>query len=147
MEQEASNPTTKYVLLEDICKQFSQQYMQNILGKTVYSIKPASEPTLYNCTYYLNAQKNDYIMLILDYLNVADQKAGLETLGYTLKTDSRIPMGHFISYNDQGKINDTYFVLGDNKFLRLTRASTQTLTETETLDLSVKLGEKMKNFQ
>jgi hypothetical protein len=140
-----------YYVVEDICGQFTQAFMEGLTGRTFKKIEPAAVSTVLGCAYYTATQaadgKDAYIMLVLDYLSVANQKAGQQTLGRTVTTNASIPMDNFVATQDNGVINAIYFVLGTDKFLRLDRSSTSVLSDTELLALAVKLGTKMKDFK
>jgi len=140
-----------YYVVEDICGQFTQAFMEGLTGRTFKKIEPAAVSTVLGCAYYTATTaadgKDAYIMLVLDYLSVANQKAGQQTLGRTVTTNASIPMDNFVATQDNGVINAIYFVLGTDKFLRLDRSSTSALSDTELLALAVKLGTKMKDFK
>jgi hypothetical protein len=140
-----------YYVVEDICGQFTKPFMTGLTGKTIKKIEPSAVSTVLGCVYYTATTADDgkdaYILLVLDYLSVANQKAGQQTLGRTVTTNASIPMDNFVATQENGIINDIYFVFGPEKFLRLGRTSTSALSDTDMLALAVKLGTKMKDFK
>lgn len=146
----AGEPTRQipnYVILEDICGQFTQQYMENTLGKKIAKIEPSKIDELYNCKYYLADKPNDYVMLILDYLSTENQKKGQEFLGRKVISDSSIPMDNMVAYQENNLINTIHLNLGSDKFIAIERSSAAALTEQENLDLAKKIGEKIKSYK
>jgi hypothetical protein len=140
-----------YYVIEDICGQFTQTFVEGLSGKTFKKIEPSAVSTVLGCVYYTattaDGGKDAYILLVLNYLSVAKQKAGQQTLGRTVTTNASIPMDNFVATQENGIINDIYFVFGPEKFLRLGRTSTSALSDTDMLALAVKLGTKMKDFR
>jgi hypothetical protein len=140
-----------YYVVEDICGQFTKPFMEGLTGKAIKKIEPSAVSTVHGCAYYTATTADDgkdaYIMLVLDYLSVADQKAGQQALGRTVTTNPSIPMDNFVATQEDGVINAIYFVFGPEKFLRLDRSSTTALSDTDMLALAVKLGAKMKDFR
>lgn len=142
-----------YYVVEDICGQFTQAFMEGLSGKTFKKLVPttSSSSTTYACDYYTSTQaadgKDAYLLVVLNYLNVAKQKAAQETLGRTITTNTSIPMDNWVATQDNGVINAIYFVLGTDKFMRLDRSSTSVLSDSDMLALAVKLGTKMKDFK
>jgi len=140
-----------YYVVEDICGQFTQAFMEGLSGKTFKKLVPITSSTTYACDYYTATTaadgKDAYLLVVLNYLNVDHQKAAQVTLGRTITTNSGIPMDHWVATQDNGVINAIYFVLGTDKFMRLDRSSTSVLSDTELVALAVKLGTKMKDFK
>ncbi|MGA3056746.1 MAG: hypothetical protein ABSE70_01720 [Candidatus Limnocylindrales bacterium] len=140
-----------YYVVGDICGQFTKPFMDGLAGKTFKKIEPSAVSSVLGCSYYTATKADDgtdaYILLVLDYLSVANQKAGQQTLGRTVTTNSSIPMDNFVATQEDGVINAIYFVLGTDKFLRLDRTSTSALSDADMLALAVKLGTKMKDFK
>ena len=140
-----------YYVGGDICGQFTKPFMEGLTGKTIKKIEPAAVSTVLGCAYYTATKADDgkdaYVMLVLDSLSVANQKAGQQTLGRTVTTNASIPMDNFVATQENGIINAIYFVFGPEHFLRLDRSSTSALSDTDMLALAVKLGTKMKDFK
>ena len=138
-------------MVEDICGQFTQPFMEQLAGRTFKKIEPFSASATFGCSYYTATKAADgkdvYILLTLDYLNVVRQKAGQQVLGRTVTTNASIPMDNFVATQENGVINSIYFVLGTDKFLSLDRTSTSALSDADMLALAVKLGTKMKDFK
>jgi hypothetical protein len=140
-----------YYVIEDICGQFTQPFMERLAGMTFKEIRPSGNTATYLCSYYTSTKAADgkdvYILLVLDYLSVADQKAGQQALGRTVASNADIPMDNFVATQENGVINAIYLVLGPEKFLRLDRSSTSALSDAKMVALAIKLGAKMKDFK
>lgn len=142
---EPSRQDKSYYIVEDICGQFTKEFMEPILGKKIVKVAPPIVSGLYNCSYYYD-DKN-YVMLVLDYLNVANQKKGREFIGHTIKVDNRIPMENFYAVQENGLINTIYLVLGPEKFISIERASAEVLPGDESLQFAARLANQIKNYK
>jgi hypothetical protein len=143
---EPSRQDKSYYLVEDICGQFTQEFISHALGKTITRTQGPKVTGLYNCSYFWNDQ-NDYVMLVLDYLKTANQKIGQEAMGRTVKTESSIPMNNYVVYQEDGLINSIYFILGDAKFISLQRSSATVLSNQELLDFAANIAQAIKNYK
>jgi len=142
---EPSRQDKSYYIIEDICGQFTKEFMENILGKKIVKVAPPLVDGLYNCSYYYD-DKN-YVMLVMDYLSVENQKKGREYIGHTIKVDDRIPMENFYAVQENGIINTVYLVLGPEKFISIERASTEVLPGDEVLQFAARLANEIKSYK
>jgi hypothetical protein len=142
---EPSRQDKSYYVVEDICGQFTQSFMESMLGQKLLRIEPSKISTLYNCTYYLDDK--EYVMLVLDYLKAENQKIGQEAMGRKVEKKSDIPMDNWVVTQEDGEINNIYFILGPEKFLSLQRSSKAALTNDKILDFSKKLGAAIKEYK
>jgi len=140
-----------YYLVEDICGQFTQPFMERLSGKTFKKVAPSGISGNSDCNYYVATRaadgRDDYILLVLNYLSVDNQKTGQKALGRAVASNPAIPMENFVATQANGVINAIYFVFGAQKFLRLDRTSTSVISDSEMLALAVKLGAKMQDFR
>ncbi len=141
---------THYYLVEDLCGQFTKTFMEGLTRKTFVRVAKSDVAAATECDYYLTTKaqggKDDYLMLNLGFLNVADQKTGLLALGRAVTNDPSIPMDNWIVRAEDGHLVSIYFLLGTDKFLILDRSSA-TLAEGDLLAFAVRLGEKMRDFR
>jgi len=142
---EPSRQDKSYYIIEDICGQFTKEFVENLTGQTITKIEPSKIPSIYNCRYYFNDQ--DYIWLNMDYLSVDNQKKGHEMMNRTIKTDERIKMEHFVVWQGDGLINEIYLVLDPEKFISINRSSGQVLDNDKILEFAVKLANEIKNYK
>lgn len=142
---EPSRQDKSYYIVEDICGQFNQQFIENMLGRKIIRVAPPQVSMLSNCSYYLDDK--EYIMLVLNYLKIENQKTGQEALGRKIVKDSKIPMDNYVAYQDDGSINSVYFVLNQEKFISFQRSSKAALDDAQVLDFSAKLGAAIKNYK
>lgn len=142
---EPSRQDKSYHVVEDICGQFTQPFVENLLGQKLAKIEPPKISTLSNCTYYLDDKA--YIMLVLDYLKAENQKTGQEAMGRKVEKNSNIPMDNWVATQEDGEINNVYFILGPEKFISLQRSSKAALTNDKLLDFSAKLGAAIKEYK
>jgi len=144
---EASRGGNTYYITGDVCEQFTIKYMEGLTGKKILRTSEVVSGSSV-CQYFISEQnKNMMFQISVSFLNVEKQKAGLEFLDRRLESDKRIPMENFVAYQENGLINKVYLVLGPDKFVGIDRSAADALTETEIIDLAIKLGDKLKNFK
>ena len=148
---EPTRQDKSYNIVEDICGQFTQEFVSNLSGKKFIRIEPPTSSSLYNCEYVIsdNGKVNgkEYILIIMEYLTIENQKIGQESMGRTMTADANIPMRNYVAYQEDGKINTIYLVLSDNKFISLDRSSTTAATNEEMLSFAKKLAEEIKGYK
>jgi hypothetical protein len=142
---EPSRQEKSYYIVEDICGQFTQKFVENLLGKNITKMEPSKISSVYACSYYLD--DSEYIMLALDYLKVENQKIGQEAMGRKVEKNPKIPVDNLVVWQEDGSINDVYFILGPEKFLRLERSSKAAIDNDKILDFSAKIGEAIKGYK
>jgi len=142
---EPSRQDKSYYIVEDICGQFTKEFITNILGRKLVKVQPPPVAGLYNCSYYYNDK--DYVMLVMDYLSVENQKKGREFIGHKIMVDNRIPMENFYAVQDNGLINTIYLILNPNKFISIERASAQVLPGDEVLQFAARLANEIKGYK
>jgi hypothetical protein len=135
-----------YVMTGDTCEQFTVKFVEKITGKKILRTESPGDQSA--CQYFISQQnKNLMFQINVSFLNVENQKAAFEYLGWQVKKEARIPMDNFVVYQDDGLINKIYLILGPDKFIGIDRSGADALTETEIMNLAIKLGDKVKNFQ
>lgn len=130
---EPTREDDSYYVVEDICGQFTQEFIENMSGLKFIQIKEPIIQGLYNCSYFINTDDGltgDYLLIQLEYLIADDQKIGHELLGRIVKEDSSIPMKNYIVYQEDGFINCILLVLSNNKYIRIDRSSILVSDET-----------------
>lgn len=147
MPGEASRRDTVYVVTGDVCEQFTPAYMQGLSGKKILRASAGVAGTSV-CQYFISAEnKNLMFQVAVDWRNVEDQKTAFRYLGWKITAEPSIPMNNFVVYQENGRINKVYLVFGPGKFVTLDRSAADALSESETMDLAVRLGGKLKDFK
>ena len=144
---EPSRQDKSYYIVEDICGQFTKDFIQNALGKPIISLEPSKISGLNVCTYYLDDSKKEYVMLALDYLKMDNQKIGQEAMGRKTEVSSKIPMRNMIAWQPDGFINDIYLVLGDEKFIRIERSSSSILTTDQLIGFAANIAKEISQYK
>ena len=142
---EPSRQDKSYYIVEDICGQFTKEFVQNALGKPIIKIEPSTTAGLYNCSYFFD--ENYSVMLVLNYLKFENQKTGQEALGRTTKEEPQIPMKNMIVYQEDGVINSLYLVLSEDKFISIQRSSKTSMTNQELIDFAANLAKEIKDYK
>ncbi len=142
---EPSRQDKSYYIVEDICGQFNQQFMENMYGAKLDKIELPKVATINNCTYYFD--EKEYVMLNLEYLSVENQKKGNETMDRKVEKDTQIPMENMVTYQEDGAINVIYLVLGPNKFISLRPSSKNAIAKDKFLELAANIATAIKGYK
>jgi len=139
---EPSREDRSYYIVEDICGQFTKEFIQKIFPKEIKTLK-ASERS---CEYQWGEIEGS-ISLILDYTKVESQKIVQEALKRKVVEEKSIPMRNMVIYQDNGLINTIYLILNEKKFISIERSNTAGLTTDDLIDFAVKLAKEIKNYK
>lgn len=146
---EPTREDKSYYIVEDICGQFTQSFMENMSGLDfVATTKPLIQ-SLYNCTYFTETEDNltgEYILVQLEYLSAENQKKGHELLGRTAVSDTNIPMDNFVIYQEDGLINSILLILNENKYIRVDRSSSG-ISEDVLLRTATNIAKEIKDYK
>jgi hypothetical protein len=142
---EPSRQDKSYYIVEDICGQFTDKLISASLGKNIVKAKSPDNFNANNCTYYIDEE--EYIMLVLNYLSIDNQKKGHESMDRKTVEDPKIPMRNMVVYQEDGQINSIYLVLSDDKFISIQRSSAATFTSDELINFASNIGQVIKNYK
>lgn len=143
---EPTRQDKSYYVLEDVCGQFTKEFVENALGKPVIRIEKPTVDGLFNCKYIFN-DRDDYVMLVFEYLSVENQKKGQEMMGRRIEVSDQIPMRNMVVWQPDGLLNTIYLVLGDEKFLSIERTSTSGLTSEELIRFAGNIAGEIKEYK
>lgn len=143
---EPSRQDKSYYVVEDVCGQFTKEFIQNALGKPIVSIKPPVIDGLFNCRYFLD-DKNDHVLLVFEYLKIANQKKGNEEMGRRTEESANIPMRNMLVWQENGILNNIYLVFDDEKFISIDRSSESKLTSDELINFAANIAKEIKNYK
>jgi len=148
MPGEPSRGGSAYVVTGDVCEQFTTKFLTGLTGKKILRASPGLSIENSVCQYYISAEnKNMMFQVGVEFRSVENQRQGNEVLGRKVAFDARIPMENFVAIQEDGLINRIYLILGPEKYISIDRSAADALTEAETLNLAVKLAEKVKDFR
>lgn len=143
-----SEPTREdksYYILEDICGQFTKEFMENMLDVKLNSIQSSKISTINNCSYYFN--EKEYLTLSLEYLSIENQKKGNESMGYFVSASQQIPMENLVVKQEDGMINVIYLILNPNKFISLRPSSKQAINNEKFIKMVSNLAQAIKDYK
>lgn len=143
---EPSRQDKSYYVVEDVCGQFTKEFIQNALGKPIVSIKPPEHDSLFNCRYYLD-DKDDHVLLVFEYLSIDIQKKGNENMGRRTEVSDKIPMRNMLVWQENGILNNIYLVFDDEKFISIDRSSESTLTADELISFAENIAKEIKDYK
>jgi hypothetical protein len=142
---EPSRQDKSYYIVEDICGQFTQAFMENMYGAKLAKIELPQVATINNCTYYFD--EKEYAMLNLEYLSAENQKKGNEAMDRKVEKDPQIPMENMVTYQEDGAINVIYLILSPNKFISLRPNSKNAIANDKFLELAVNIASAIKGYK
>lgn len=142
---EPSREDKSYYIVEDICGQFTPEFITNTLGKKIIQAGGPQSTGLYNCSYFIDDK--EYIMLVLEYLSIENQKKGHESMNRITVQEPRIPMRNLVVYQEDSLINSIYLVLNDNKFISIKRSSGSNLSTNDLINFATNIAQEIKNYK
>jgi len=139
---EPTREDTSYYIVEDICGQFTTEFVGNMLGKEIVRTEGPQTSSMYSCTYYFNnGGKEEFVMLVLDYSSIGNPTTndnGVHSL------DS-IPMANYVAMDDNENISTIYLVLSENKYMTIFREGD--ISNEELLTFARNLAEEIKDYK
>ncbi|MBI4779496.1 hypothetical protein HY797_03535 [Candidatus Falkowbacteria bacterium] len=141
----------------DICIEFSADFVYSVTGKPVVKVEPDIMAPKFACRYYFTYDEHFYkgvdnpklsaggahIFMMLENLNIADQKKGIESLGATTKSDYRIKTDNMITVRENGTIWDIKLIINPNRYVKI-NYSNGALTDEQLIDFAAKIAEKIQ---
>lgn len=145
---EPTRQDKSYYIVEDICGQFTKEFVQNALSMSVYKLESSTDYNNTYCKYYLSPGGTDgkYVMLTLNYSSVSSRKTELQKMGRRIDTDSRVPMQNFEAW--QGNIvKDVSLVLQTEKFISITQSADDILVSDRMVEFAANMAKEIKNYK
>ena len=143
--------SAKITTAGDICSQFPKESIASITGLDIVSaeVYQISDASGSGCRYYIRGTSYAPVLTIGKYntdVTKEKQKYGNNALfaDWRIGTDSRIPMSHFITYNEVQQLNDIYLLPESNMYYRISLYSLSTLKGYQMIDLAAKLAVQIK---
>jgi hypothetical protein len=143
---EPSRQDKSYYVVEDVCGQFTKEFIANALGKPIVKTVPPEHDSLFNCRYYLDDQDN-HVLLVFEYLKIATQEKGQKEMGRRVEVSDKIPMRNLVVWQPDGQLNTIYLVLGDDKFISIHRGSASPLTADELITFAGNIAQQIKAYK
>ncbi|MFA5777071.1 MAG: hypothetical protein WC906_01370 [Parcubacteria group bacterium] len=142
---ESSRPDKSYYVVEDICGQFTKEFVENALGKKITRVELPKISTINNCTYYFD--EKEYVMLNLEYLSIENQKKGNEAMDRKVEKSSQIPMDNLVVYEENSAINAVYLILNPEKFLSIRPSSLAAKKMMNLVDFASNMAKEIKGYK
>lgn len=139
---EPTREDKNYYIVDDICGQFTKEFMENILNREIKSSKSGE-----NSCEYQWGEIGESVSLILDYTKIDNQKIVQEALKRKVIEEKNIPMRNMVVYQDNGLINTIYLILNEEKFISIERSNKAGLTSEDLLNLAKKIALEIKNYK
>jgi hypothetical protein len=142
---EPTRPDKSYYIVEDICGQFTQEFMENMYGGKLLRIEQPQVASANNCTYFFD--EKEYVTLNLEYLSIENQKKGNEAMDRKMEKNTAISMENYVSIQEDGAINAIYFVLSPNKFLSFRPSSKKAIENEKIIDFAANIAGEIKSYK
>jgi hypothetical protein len=141
----------------DICKEFTPDFIYSVLHKPIVKVEPSKLATVYACDYYTDYKVDFYkdekynfvgpggpsISIVLDNLNVAKQKEARKFLGLTLDTSAKINMENIVSYRADKSIWSVDLIINPDRFV-WANYSNKAITDDELITLAAAMADKIQ---
>ena len=143
---EPSRQDKSYYIVEDVCGQFTKEFIENMLGQKIVKTEPPKIASLFNCTYYLN--EKEYLLFNLEYLKIENQKKFYEEFGDKIEKNPAIPMDNLVlSEGPKAVKGSIYLVFGPQKFISITPSSEDAEKMVDLVDFAAKVAQEIKNYK
>lgn len=142
---EPSRQDKSYYIVEDICGQFTADFISRTLGKNIIKTQTPYNNGAYYCQYYLD--NSEVVLLALEYESVEGRKKIRETAGFKVVEDTKIPMKNEVLYKSDGQLSDIYLVLNDNKFISIAWSNKTGLSENDLITFAVNIAKNIKDYK
>lgn len=123
-----------------VCDEVPKEIVASIIGKEIVDIKDHSDGKTTGCTYFINKQTLDNIVIVVAYMDPNAQKKFYESGGKEIKVLSEIPMNNF-SIWDKGQIGGIYLIMADKKYVRVERSNPKVTGNQEEITLAKRVAE------
>ena len=142
---EPSRQDKSYYIVEDICGQFTPDFISRTLGKNIIKTQSPYNGDAYYCQYYLD--DTEVVLLALEYESVAERIKLRESAGFKVGEDSKIPMKNEVLYKSDGQLSDIYLILSDNKFIAIAWSDKTGLSENDLINFAANIAQDIKNYK
>lgn len=143
---EPSRQDKSYYIVEDICGQFTKEFVENMLGQKIVKTEPAKIAGLNECSYYLN--EKDYLLFDLEYLKIENQKIFYEQYGDKIEKNPTIQMNNLVLSEGPAAVKGSiYLVLSPEKFLSIDPSSEDVAKNVNLIDFAAKVAQEIKNYK
>jgi hypothetical protein len=136
---EPTREDTHYYIVEDICGQFTTDFVSNMLGREIIRTEG---PPMYSCSYYFtNGGNEEFVMIVLDYSAIGNPT----TYDEGAHSLDSIPMANYVISDDSGEISTIYLVLSENKYITIVRNGN--LSSEEFLSFGRNIASEIKDYR
>lgn len=139
---EPTREDKSYYIVDDICGQFTKEFMGKMLNREIKAIKEGEG----SCEYQWG-EIGGSISLILDYTKIESQKKAQEALKRKVVEEKSIPMRNTVIYQDNGLINTIYLILDEEKFISIERSNNAGLNTEDLINLAKNIALEIKNYK
>ena len=129
----------------DVCNEMTKDEVAKTVGKPIVKSEDYSNSGSTGCEYFVD--DNSFVIIDVGFMDMANQKTGLEALDRTIKTTDKVKLENFMAYTDKG-LNDIYMnIVPGQKYVRVGRSSTGAVDEETLINLAVATEAKIRSFK
>ena len=141
---EITREDDKYYIVEDICGQFTQQFIENMSLVQIRVTEPTNNENDNLCKYSISDTEN--IIISLSYYNIEETKKSEADAGNRVETIAQIPMSNFIIKNPDGIIQSINLILSENKVISIKQYGEQFDNEKK-IDTAMSIAKEINNYK
>ena len=143
---EPTRQDRSYYMTEDLCGQFTKEFVQNALGMPVYKMDSSTDYNNEFCKYYTSPGAGDgkYVMLTLNYTNASADKTKLQNQGLNVAQDSRITMSNFVAWQNNVP-KEVFLVLQPDKYIAVSQSADDILVSDRMVEFAANIAKEIKN--
>ncbi len=125
-----------------VCDEVSKETVSSIIAQPIVEIKDNSNSQTTSCTYILDKQTMENIVISVAFMDANSQKQFYESQGNKIKQISEIPIDNFSVWDSTGnQIGGIYLLMAPNKFVRIERSSQKIITNEQSIALAKRVAE------
>lgn len=128
-----------------VCEEMLKEEVGQVIGKEVLSVRDYSNGGSSGCEYFVTDQS--FVIIDVGFGDMANQRAGLEVLDRTFKTEDRIKLENMLAYTEK-RLNDVYMnVSPGKKYVRVGRSSVSVVDEETLVKLAIATEAKIRSYK
>jgi hypothetical protein len=128
-----------------VCDEMTKEQVASVIGKSIVKTQDYSNSGSTGCEYFFG--DNSFVIIDVGFSDMANQKQGLEALGRTIKTDSRIKLENMLVYSEKGLIDVYMNIAPGQKYVRVGLSSISVVGEETLIKLASATEAKIRSYR
>jgi len=128
-----------------VCDEMTKAEVGDIIGKPIVKTEDYSLSGNSGCEYFV--ENTTFVIIDVEYSDMATHKKSLEFFDRVIKTDDRIKLENMLSYSEEG-LNDVYMnIAPGQKYVRVGRSSISVVSEEQLIQLAIATEAKIRSYK